>query len=139
MEDLKEDETSLRDLLATFGRDLRDLIRMEAELAAKEFSSKGEHAKKGLVSLGAGGALAAAGLVVVLGAVSVGLGFLLSLILPIYIWAWLAPLLVGGCALAIGGAAAKKGADSLKPSSFVPRQTLQSLKEDAEWVGRGLR
>src|SRR5689334_25116956 len=94
MEDLKEDEPSLRDLLATFGGDLRDLLRMEAELAAKELSSNGERAKKGIVSFGAGGTLAAAGLVIVLAAASVGLGLLLSLIVPIYIWGWLAPLLV---------------------------------------------
>lgn len=139
MEVETRDGAPIRQLLGTLTQDLRDLIQMELQLAATEFSAKTGQAKKSLTTIAYGGLFAGAGLILVLGAISIGLGFILSTFLPIWIWAWLAPLVIGGLAMAMGAGGTHRAVNSLQPSALIPRQTIHSLKEDAEWIGRGLK
>ncbi len=135
----KNDGQSVKELVGSLTQHFRDLLAREVELAARELSEKGDQVKQGVVSLTAGGAAALSGFILVLEAVSIGLGFILSTFLPVWIWGWLAPLMIGGISLAIGGGMAKRGTNLLRPSSFVPYRSVRSLKEDAQCFERLLK
>ena len=50
--------------------------------------------------------------------------------------AWLAALLVGLAAVAIGYVLVNRGLSALRSTSIAPRQTIETLKEDARWTTR---
>jgi ABC-type xylose transport system permease subunit len=82
-----------------------------------------------VASLAAGGAVAYAGFLAILAAI---IAMLVGAGMP---W-WAAALLVGVVVAAVGGFLVWKGITSLKREDLVPRQTLESLKEDAQWARR---
>jgi amino acid transporter len=75
----------------------------------------------------AGGAVAYAGFLGILAAIAIGLG---QLGVP---W-WLAALLVGVVVAAIGGFLVMRGLSALRQETPLPQQTIDTLKEDAEWA-----
>lgn len=120
-------------------KELRDestmLIRQEVALAKTEMSEKAATYGRNAGYLGAGGALAHAGLIVLLfglaallywGFVAAGLGHMIS--------GWLAPLIVGGVVALIGYAMAQKAINTFKHESPVPEKTINSLKENQQWL-----
>lgn len=120
-------ERSLGELFGDLARDTGLLVRQEVRLATTEMTHKVTRVGQSLGFLVAGGAIAYAGFLVLLAALILGLG---RLGLP---W-WVAALLVG---IVVGGAGAlmlQRGLASLKQTDLVPRQTIETLKEDAEWV-----
>lgn len=120
-------ERLLGELFGDLARDTGLLVRQEVRLATTEMTHKVTRVGQSLGFLVAGGAIAYAGFLALLAALIVGLG---QLGLP---W-WVAALLVG---LVVSGAGAfmlQRGLTSLKQTDLVPRQTLETLKEDAEWV-----
>jgi xanthine/uracil permease len=121
------DDRSLGDLFADLARELSTLMRQELALARTELSEKASQAGKDLAFLAAGGAVIYAGFLAVLAAVIV---LLASNGLA---W-WLAALLVGVIVLGVGYGLVHKGLNDLKRQDFAPRQTLESIKEDAQFV-----
>lgn len=126
------------------GRDLRDrplgevtrelmndvstLVRQEVELAKAEMAQKGRTAVPGLQMLGAAGVvgLAAAGAVTAF----------LILVLNLWMPAWAAAAIVGVALAAIAFVLAKQGKERVEDAGTpVPEETIESVKEDAEWVG----
>ncbi len=121
-------ERSLGELLGELMREVTTLIRQEMTLAKAEMSDKVSRVSKDLISLAAGGAVAYLGGLVLLGAL---VAFLHEVVnLPV----WLSALLVGLVVVGIGGFLVKKGLDALKREDLTPRQTLETLKEDAKWA-----
>ena len=47
---------------------------------------------------------------------------------------WLSALLVGLAVVAVGYFLVKKGLDALKQEDVAPRQTIETLKEDGQWI-----
>jgi len=47
---------------------------------------------------------------------------------------WLSALIVGIVVAAIGGFLVQKGLDALKHEDMAPRETVQTLKENAQWA-----
>jgi hypothetical protein len=47
---------------------------------------------------------------------------------------WLSALLVGLVVVAVGYFLIKKGLDALKREDLAPRQTIETLKEDGQWI-----
>jgi Putative Actinobacterial Holin-X, holin superfamily III len=70
--------------------------------------------------------VAYAGLLAILAGVIV----LVGQIIPV----WLSALLVGLVVAAVGYFLVKKGLDALKREDIAPRQTIQTLKEDGQWI-----
>jgi VIT1/CCC1 family predicted Fe2+/Mn2+ transporter len=108
-------------------RDLSLLIRQELELAKAEMREKGRVALPGIGMIGGAGvvALCAAG----------ALTAFTILLFALFLSDWLAALLVG---LALAGLAAllavlgkERVAEAGPP---VPEQTIETVKEDVEWV-----
>ena len=120
-------ERSLGELLAELSREVTTLVRQEMTLAKAEMSQKVSRVGKDLAFLAAGGAVAYAGLLALVGA-------LIALLAQIGLQLWLSALLVGLVVAGAGGALVWKGLQALKQEDLAPRQTLETLKEDAAWA-----
>jgi VIT1/CCC1 family predicted Fe2+/Mn2+ transporter len=125
--DARRDERSLGDLFGDLSRQLSTLIRKEIDLARTEMTNRARSATQDAALIGAGGALAYAGLLVFLGAV-------VLLLVDAGLEPWLAALLVAVVAIAIGGALVWRGREGLKQTSLTPERTIETLKDDAEWA-----
>ena len=123
------DERSLGDLFAELSRETGVLIRKEVELASTELSGKLKVAGTQAAVVAAGGALAHAGLLVLLAAIVIGLT---ELGMP----AWLAALLVALAVMVAGYALVNQGLSKMRSTSFTPVQTMETLKENATWTSR---
>jgi hypothetical protein len=131
MQSAKE-ERSLGELFADLARETSTLIRQEVSLAKTEMSQKAGRIGRHVAFLAAGGAVAYAGFLALLAALIIGLA---TLGLD---W-WLAALLVGLLVAAIGYFLVQTGINALRRESLAPQQTLETLKEDAEWAKEQVR
>jgi hypothetical protein len=123
----RKDERSLGALFADLTRDMGVLVRQEVRLATTEVTEKATRAGKHLGLLVAGGAIAYAGFLALLATIIIGLG---QLGLP---W-WVAALIVGVVVTAVGAVLVRQARTALRQTDLVPRQTVDTLKEDAEWA-----
>jgi hypothetical protein len=121
------DDRSLGELFSDLAREISTLVRQEATLAKAELGEKASRVGTNLASLAAGGAIAYAGLLAILAAIIV-------LLAEAGLAWWASALLVGVVVAAIGGFLVMRGINSLKQIDLAPRQTLESLKEDAQWA-----
>lgn len=121
-------DKSLGDLFADLTRDTAKLVRQEVDLAKVEITQKATKVGKDVAMIAVGGLVAYVGLVVLV----VGLGFLLAQFMP----SWVAFLIVGLVVAGIGGAVAMSGLGALKKVDPMPRQTIETLKEDVEALKR---
>ena len=108
-------------------RDMSALVRQEVQLAKTEMTQKASKAGKDIASMAVGGAIAYAGFLALLAALVIVLG---TVGVP---W-WLSALLVGLIVVGIGAFLIMRGRDALKRADLTPRQTIQTIKEDAEWA-----
>ncbi len=119
-------ERSLGELLGEMSQELSTLFRQEVELAREELREEGR--KVGRAGSRFGGAAAAAlyaGFALVL-----TLGFLLATFLPEWV-AFLVVTLALGAIAAVLGLRGKKEAQAIDPA---PEETIETLKEDAQWL-----
>jgi hypothetical protein len=123
----RKDDRSLGELFATLTQETGTLVRKEVELATTEMTQKASRVGRDIASIVIGGAVAYAGLLAILAAIIIGLG---TVGIP---W-WLAALLVGLVVLAVGYFLIQRGRDALKQEDLAPRQTIETLKDDAEWA-----
>ena len=89
-------------------------------------SQKASHAGRHIGVLAAGGAVAYAGLLAILAALIV----LLDNVMPL----WLSALLVGIVVAVVGYVLVRRALEALKREDFAPRETMETLKEDRQWV-----
>ena len=125
----KLDNRSLGDLLAELSRETGQLVRKEMELATTELTARARKAGAQVGVAAAGGALAHAGLLVLLAALVIGLA-------EMGLAPWLAALIVGVGTIAIGYVLVNRGLAGLRGTNIMPTQTIESLKEDARWTTR---
>jgi hypothetical protein len=126
---MAEQERSLGELMAELTRETGLLVRKEVELATTEIASKGKEAAGYAGTAAAGGALVHAGLLVLLGALVVGL-------VQMGMQPWLAAVIVAAATIALGYVLVNTGRSGLRRISLVPRQTIETLKETAAWTMR---
>lgn len=125
MEQPKE-ERSVGELLSELTRELSTLFRQEVTLAKTEMTQKASKAGKDVGFLAVGGAIAYAGFLAILAGVVLALG----LVLP---W-WASALIVGVVVAAIGYFLIRKGQAALKQVDLTPQETVETLKEDKQWL-----
>jgi len=118
---------SLGELFGDLTRETATLVRQEVALARAEISQKASRLGKDVGMIAAGGAVAYAGLIVILFGVALGL-------VALGMAPWAAYLLVGVVAGLIGGLIAWQGMSALKHADPVPHQTVETLKDDARWA-----
>jgi hypothetical protein len=125
MEQPKE-ERSIGELFTELTRELSTLMRQEVALAKTEMSQKASAVGKDVAYLGLGSAIAYAGFLAILA----GIVLVLGLVLP---W-WLSALIVGVVVAAIGYFLIHKGQTALKKVDLTPQETVETLKEDKQWL-----
>lgn len=119
-------EASLGELFGELSREMTDLVRSEVELAKTEMGRKASSVGKDFGFLAAGIAVAYAGFLALVATIIIALAYAMP-------W-WLAALIVGVVVAAVGGFLFYQGLQNLKHTSLAPTQTLETLKEDAEWT-----
>lgn len=122
----QQSERPLGELFAELARETGQLLKQELQLAKAETVVKAKQAGRNIALLGLGACLAAVGgLSLTAAAVA-----LLALFMPL----WLAAAVVGAPLTLAGVLLASHGLTALKHLDPVPRETIQTLKEDRQWV-----
>ena len=123
----QRDDRSLGELIAGLSRDLTALVREEVDIARTEVMQKAFQLGKDVGFVAAGGALAYGGLLAIIAAMVI---VLKKAGLP---W-WLSALVTGSMVAGLGSFLVLKGLNGLKEADLVPRQTIETIKEDKEWA-----
>lgn len=113
-------------LVQDLAHDVTSLFSKEVALAKVEISKNVDEAKSGIVSLIIGGSVLFAGILFVLGAV--------TLILAQYMVLWQAALIVGAIVAIIGFIMIQAGKKKVSADTLTPHHTLHSLAEDQRAV-----
>jgi xanthine/uracil permease len=127
-------EPSIGTLLKDLSDETRTLLRQEVELAKAEISEKVSVMGRNVAYIAIGGLVALVGLLPIVAAACIGMIVLLDNFMNDSIAAWLGPLIVGVVLGLIGYALIQKALSTLKRESFVPRKTMNSLRENTEWL-----
>lgn len=120
------EDRSVGDLLGDLYQNASNVISLEIELAKTEMSQKAARVGKNVGFLVAGGAVAYAGFLALI--------FAIIAILATFMPMWLSALIVALLVLAVGGALVMSGIKTLQEESPAPQKTLETLKEDKEWM-----
>ena len=120
------DDRSLGDLFSELSRETGTLIRKELELATTEMTAKAKVAGGHLGMIAAGGALAHAGMLVLLAMLVIALS-------EMGLEPWLAALIVGVLTLGVGYLLVRNGLANLRRTSVAPTETIDTLKE-TKWT-----
>lgn len=120
------EERSLGDLFSELAAETGTLVRQEVALVQTELTQKATTVGKDIGFLVVGGAVGYAALLAVLTAIIIGL----ANFIPAWAAALLVAVVVGITAFLLVSSALK----SLKATELTPRETVKSLKEDAEWL-----
>jgi hypothetical protein len=123
---LINDERSLGDLLAELAGETGTLVRQEVALARAEVTEKATTVGKNIGFLAIGGAVAYAAVLALLAAV--------VLFLAQYISAWVSALAVGVVVGLVAFFMISAALAKLRKTDPVPRETVETLKEDATWL-----
>jgi uncharacterized membrane protein YqjE len=123
------------DILRDLARDGADLVRGEVRLArleleaiAREVARGSAQVALGVVMIALGGLTLATGLVLVAG----------DQWFPRDRY-WLAALVVVALMGVVSALLARRGMAALSPSALVPSETIETLKEDKEWLKHQLK
>jgi len=122
----QREERSLGELFAELARETSTLVRQEMALARTELTQKAAQVGRDSEKIGIGGAIAYAGFLAIVAALILGLGQLFPL--------WLSALIVGLVVAGVGYAVLQSGVSALKRANLAPQETIETLKEDAEWA-----
>lgn len=127
--------STIGSLLSELRDESSTLLRQEIALAKAELNEKASRVGKGALDIAAGGAIAYAGLIVLLIGVSMlitralaGLGVSAENAM------WLGPVIVGLVVVTIGAILLMKAKALMSADKLFPRQTVDSLKDDKRWA-----
>ncbi len=122
----EKDDRSVGELFAELSRETVTLVRKEVQLARAEMGQKASRVGKNVGFLVVGGVVAYTGVLALVAALILVLGLLMPY--------WLSALIVGLVISAVGAFLVIKGANTLRQENPAPRETVETLKEDREWL-----
>jgi len=133
---MAKEERSLGDLFSELAGETSTLVRQEVALAQVELTQKATIVGKNVGFLVAGGAVGYTALLIVLAAVVIGLTQFISYLSgwQIITSAWIAAAIVGLAVGAVAYVLVTGALEKLKNTELTPRQTVETLKEDAQWL-----
>ena len=123
---LVKEEAGLGDLFSDLAEQTGRLIRNEAALAKSELADTAAAAGRNVGFLAVGGFIGYAGFLTLMAALVV----VLSYVMPL----WLSALLVGAVLGIISYFLITSSITELKKTAWAPQQTIESIKEDAQWL-----
>jgi membrane protein len=121
------DDRSLGQMFADLSRETRTLIQQEMQLAKTELTEKATLMGKGAALTVGGGLLVYGGVLAIVAAVVLTL---IAFGLPAWAGALLGGLIIAGA----GYLLVRSGLAVLRTQDLTPRQTIDTLKEDAQWI-----
>lgn len=121
-----KDERSLGDLFSELASETGTLVRQEVALAQAELTKKATDVGKNIGYLVVGGAVAYAAALALIAALIIGLSY--------FIPAWAAALVVGVIVGVVAYMMISSALAALKRTDLAPRETVETLKEDAQWL-----
>ncbi len=121
----------LGDLFGDLATEMSNLVRQEVALAKVEVTQKAKYVGRNVGYLVVGGAVAYAALLAILAAIVM----LLARVMP----DWGATLIVGVVVGAIGWMLIGKAMMALQQADLTPRETVETLKEDATWMKQQIK
>lgn len=124
-------EKPLGDLFSELATETSNLVRQEVALAKLEISQTAKHVGRNIGYLVVGGAVGYAALLAVLAAIIM----LLGRVMP----HWGASLLVGVLVAGISWLLIGKAVSALQQTDVTPKETVETLKEDAAWVKQQIK
>ena len=123
---LQRDERSLGDLFSELAAETGSLVREEVALAKAELTEKAADVGKNVGYLAVGGAIGYAALLAILAAAILAL----SALMP----AWAAALIVAGVVGMVAFVLISSALTELRRTELTPEETVESIKEDAQWL-----
>jgi len=121
------DDRSLGQMFADLSRETRTLLQQEIQLAKTELTGKATQMVRGAAFIVAGGLLGYAGLLAIVAAAVL---VLIAVGMP----PWGAALLGGIVVIGAGYLLVRAGLSALRPQQLTPRETIETLKENAQWL-----
>ena len=121
----------LGDLFGDLASDMGSLVRQEVALAKVEITQKAKLVGRNVGYLVIGGAVAYAALLAIIAAIIM----LLAKVVP----HWGAALIVGAVVGGIGWLLIGKAMMTLQQAELTPRETVETLKEDATWMKQQIK
>jgi hypothetical protein len=122
-----KDERTLGAMFAELSRETRTLVQQELQLAKAELTEKASKMGKGAAFIVGGGLIAYGGLLAIVASLVL---ILMAIGLPPWAAAFLGGVLVAG----IGYLLIRSGRAALKLQELAPQKTIETLKEDAQWL-----
>jgi hypothetical protein len=123
---LQKDERSLGELFSELAAETGTLVRQEVALAQAEVTAKATVVGKNVGYLAVGGAVGYAAMLSILAGVVIGLSYFMP--------AWIAAILVGLLVGAVAFFVISSALEELKNTNLKPEETVESIKEDAQWL-----
>ncbi len=121
-------DASIARLMGELVADAQHLIRKELELARQEVKVELDKGKQAAISLGIGGAIVAAGGLLLL-------FMLVHLLSAVFVIAlWISYFIVGGILLIIGLVVLQMGRSHANGIDPTPHETIDSVRKDVEWI-----
>ena len=121
----------LGDLFGDLATEMSNLVRQEVALAKVELGQKAKYVGRNIGYLVVGGAVAYAAMLAVIAAIIM----LLAKVMP----NWGATLLVGVVVAGISWLLIGKALTALQQTEVTPRETVETLKEDATWMKQQIK
>lgn len=120
------EDSSIGELFSRLADQAGGLVRDEVDLATTELSHKARRAGKGVGLLAAGAALGFAGL----------LSFIAMaiILLALAVKLWIAAIVITGLVVAGALILVELGLAAIKREKLAPRHTLQTMREDVQWM-----
>src|SRR5215204_853148 len=123
---IKNDERSLGDLFSELAAETGTLVRHEVALAQAEMTAKASRVGKNVGFLAVGGAVGYAAMLAILAGIIIGLSYFMP--------AWLAAIIVGAVVGIVAFMLISSALAELKKTNIKPEETVESIKEDAQWL-----
>ena len=121
-----KDERSLGELFSDLASDTSNLVKQEVSLATTELTQKAVKVGKNVGFLVVGGAVGYAAILALLASAIIGLGHLTGYAIS---------ALIVGVVVAVAAVVLILSAISaLKRTGLTPTQTVETIKEDAQWL-----
>ena len=120
-------DKSIGELFTDLVRQIGDLVHNEIALAKAEVGQKVANVGKSAGMLIGGGVFAFVGFLALTATFIIALG-------EAGVKWWLAALIVSAVELILGAVLVSMGLKTLKETDLTPHQTIQTLKEDEQWI-----
>jgi Putative Actinobacterial Holin-X, holin superfamily III len=123
---IAKEEQSLGALFSELAGETSLLVRQEVALAKTELTQKATVVGKNIGFLAVGGLVAYAALLTIIASVIIGLAN--------FVPAWASALIVGVVVGVVAVVLILSALNSLKKTNLTPTETVESIKEDAQWL-----